>query len=91
MKQNLIIVLTALAVVNANDLGRKRVLRWRNPAEVADGGKLDEFNALFDAEGAAAEAMEVFGRYVGALRQFKPLRNSMAPCLPSVLFRDRLI
>ena len=74
MKQNLIIVLTALAAVNANALGRKRVLRWRNPTEVTDGGKLEEFNALFDAEGAAAEAMEVFGRYVGAW-QFKPLRK----------------
>ena len=62
MKHNLLIFFAALAAVNANAFGRKRVLRWRNSAEAASGGKLEEFNAFFDAEGAAAEAMEAFGR-----------------------------
>ena len=61
MKQASILVL-ALVVVSSRAVERKRVLRApiHSPAD----SNLDEFKSMFDAEGAAAEAMEAFGRYV---------------------------
>lgn len=59
MKQTSILVF-ALVVVSAGAVERKRVLRApiHSPAD----SNIDEFKSMFDAEGAAAEAMEAFGR-----------------------------
>lgn len=61
MKQASILVL-ALVVVSSGAVERKRVLRA--PIHTPADSNLDEFKSMFDAEGAATEAMEAFGRYV---------------------------
>ena len=64
MKQTSILVL-ALVVVSSGAAERKRVLRA--PIHSTADSDLDEFQSMFDAEGAAVEAMEAFGRYVVCL------------------------
>ena len=65
MKQASILVLAIVVVSSGAASERKRVLRApiHSPAD----SDLDEFQSMFDAEGAAVEAMEAFGRYVVCL------------------------
>ena len=50
----------ALVAGSAVAVERKRVLRA--PIHSSGESNIDEFKSMFDAEGAAAEAMEAFGR-----------------------------
>ena len=61
MKQASVLVL-AFAVASSSAVERKRVLRAPKLHSPAESSTLDEFQAMFDVEGAAVEAMEAFGR-----------------------------
>lgn len=76
MKQVSVLVL-ALVVASSGAVERKRVLRapFHNPAE----SNLDEFKSMFDAEGAAAEAMEAFGRCVTYVCEEEKENNGTLP------------
>ena len=65
MKQTSILVLALVVVSSGAASERKRVLRA--PIHSTADSDLDEFQSMFDAEGAAVEAMEAFGRYVVCL------------------------